>query len=407
MTGVDEDRQLRTAFRAFAEAATPYIRPPGATVAQHHGRRRVRTRRLALAVAAVVVILVPVGVVALVRGIGSTSLPVPPATSGPPTSVPATPTATPTVTPTSTAPAGEVQPTPGPGELVNTTLALSWSNAQADEACGGLVTIVDEYADVMVTSTMSLDVDRDGTREIVAQIRCVLGQAGPEKLLVLRPGPSGPTIIGTVLETHWLRDSIDPAPGEPAKISGYAGLEDGTIRVDVADRFVCCGAPSQSAVVQQRAYGWTGSAFAQLAGPTTFIADRTVADLEVTVPTLAFSAPAGGWRTGTLSVRVHNHGPQTAVDVSVYVEHLFMIDRPSGGDWDRCESPENAGTESAICALGSLAPGQDVTLTLPMRRAADQEPGESPALSAYTGRVEVRTGAFRYVPSVQFALSVA
>jgi len=408
MTGVDDDRQLRTAFRVFADSTTPYIRPPGAALALHDARRRVRTRRLAAAVAAAIVILIPAGVVAVVRGVGSTSLPVPPATSTPTLSTPPTPTASPSAAPTPTSTATpEAQPTRGPGQLLDTTLTLSWANALADETCGGPVTIVDGHSGLIVQSTMGFDVDRDGDREIVAHVLCVVGQAGPGQLLVIRLDPTGPTIVGTVLETDWPGESGDPSQRGPATIRGYVGLSDGSIRVDVAHTFTCCGIPSQAAVVQQRTYRWIGSSFAQVAGPTTFVADRALADIEVDVSTLVFSAPVDGYRTGTLTVRVHNNGPQPAADVSVYLEHYFGIEEPAGGDWGRCTSPSSRGTTSAVCALGSLAPGQSVILTLPMRRSFEQEAGESPALSDYTGRVEARAGAFYYTPSAEYAVDVA
>lgn len=400
MTGVHDDRDLRAAFRAFAEATAPYVRPPGATSAQHHARGRVRTRRLVLAAAAALVILIPAGVVALIRGVGSTSLPLPAATSTPTPSAPTSPTATPPTT-------REGQPTEGPGELLNTTLTLSWANAGADEMCGGPVTIVDGLATVMVQSTMSFDVDGDGSREIVAMVFCVMGQGGPAQLLAIRPDPSRPTIVGTVLATEWSDGPVEPEEQGPATILGYVGLQDGTIRADVGNMATCCGTPRQSAVVQQRTYGWTGSSFAQVAGPTTFVADTAVADIEVAVPTLSFSAAADGYRSATLSVTVYNGGPQAATDVSVLIVHHLGTER--AGDWPGCPLPadEAIGFENyVVCQIGDIPAGHSVTLTLPMRREAAREAAERPHFTSYNGRVEVRTGAF-YYPGVTFAVAAA
>jgi hypothetical protein len=402
MTGTDHDRQVRTAFRAFADSMTPYVQPPGADVAQREARRRVRTRRVVVAAVAAIVVLVPASVVALVRGVGTTTPPLPPTTSTP--TVSATPTSTPSSSPTPTAPpTPEAQPTPGPGELVNATLTLSW----ADERCSSTFTIVDGHADVMVQSTMPFDVDRDGNLELVAHIRCVIGQTGPEQLLAVRLGPSGPTVVGPVLVTDWPGNSGDPAQRGPVTIRGYVGLSDGSIRAEVAHMFTCCAVPSEAAVVQQRTYRWTGSSFAQVAGPTTFVANRAVADIELNVSTLVFGAPVDGFRTGTLTVQVRNNGPRPAADVSVYIEHYLDIEKPSGGDWSRCASPQNGFTRSALCTVGDLAPGQSVTLTLPMRREVIRESGESWPLANYTGRVEARTGVLYYVPSVEFDVDVA
>lgn len=400
MTEFHDDTELRSAFRDLADTARPYVRPPGAAPAQREARSRIRTRRLVVGTAAALAILVPAGIIALLQGNGSSTLPQPPATG--PVTISPQPTGSPAPTgspPPTAAPDG--QPTIGPGELLGTTLTLSWLDATVNERCGGPVTIVDGLADVMIQKTMSFDADGDGSHEIVAEIFCPMAQVGPTLLVAIRPHPDTPTILGTVLATAWEDGSVDPESAGPATIRDFVGLDDGTIRVDVTNKFTCCGTPSQSAVVQQRIYGWTGSAFAQVAGPTTFVADPTVADLDVTVPALAFSAPADGFRTATLSVTIHNNGPQTATDVSVYLEHRFAIEAPSGGDWDRC--PED-GQVSTVCELGDIAPGQTVTLTLPMRRSSQYEAEETPHFSTYPGKVEARTGTF-YYPLVEYGLT--
>jgi len=253
MTGVDHDRELRSTFAVLADSLTPYIRPPGADLALHAARRRIRNRRLAMAAAVALVVLIPAGVVALGRGPGSTSLPMPPATSGPTASPTPTESSTPTNAPPtpSVEPSVVAEPTPGPGELLNATLTLSWDNAQADELCGGSVTIVDDWSGLKVQSTMPFDVDRDGDVEIVAHVHCHTGEVGPQKLLAVQLGPSGASIVGTVLATDWALGD-DRALGAPQAIRGYVGLSDGSIRVDVANAATCCGTPAQSAVVQQR-----------------------------------------------------------------------------------------------------------------------------------------------------------
>ena len=396
MTELYDDTDLRSAFRELVAIANPYVRPPGADLARNDARSRTRTRRLVVSAAAALAIFVPVGIIALFQINGSSTLPQPPATDPAVTSPPPTGSPSPTE-----APVG--RRIGGPGELLGSMLTLSWPDGSVNETCGGAFTVVDGFATVMGQSTMSLDVDGDGSREIVAEIFCPMEQAGPTLLVALRPHPDTPTILGTVLATAWDGSPVDPEGRGPATIRDYVGLDDGTIQVDVSDKFTCCGASRQSAVVQQRTYGWTGSSFAQVAGPTTFVADSTVADIEVTVPTLAFSAPAGGYRTGTLSVTIHNNGPQTAAAVSVYIEHQFGIETPWGGDWFRCLWE---GQISAVCELGDVAPGQTVTLTLPVRRSSEYEAEESPHFSAFTGHVEARTGVF-YYPSVTFGLTAA
>lgn len=400
-----DDADLRVAFRAFAEGTNRYIQPPGAERAQHVARGRVRSRRIIATIAVAVAVVVPASIVALIQNGRSGSLPMPPATSTPSTAATPTPTASPTP---GDGPDGE--PVPGPGALVNTTLTLSWPDPSVNEQCGGPVTIVDGFATVMVQSSMRFDVNGDGTREIVASIFCPMGQAGPMLLVAVRPHPSTPTILGTVLATAWGDGPVDPEDQQPAAIRDYVGLADGTIRVDVANRMICCGTPPNAAVVQQRTYRWAGSSFIQVGGPTTFVADPAVADLVATVPPLAFGPPVGRFRSGTLSVTITNNGPRTAADVSVYVYHHLGIEPPNGGDWDRCREGDHEfiGIENfAVCRIGDLAAGQTVTLTLPMRRSTDHEDEENPSFTTYTGGVELRTGTFYYPTQTTFDVEAA
>lgn len=411
-----QDTDLRAVFSDFADTAGRYVRPPGVELAQRKAHVRIRNRRVLVSAAAAVALLVPSGIIVATQMNGSNSLPLPPATVGPTTP---TVTPSPTATPSPTDPPEVVaQAVQGPGELANATLTLSWTNPDAAPLCRGPVTFTDgvspeppwvDSRSVHILSTMRLDVDGDGAEEIIAEIFCQTSQAGPLQLVAIRPG-ANPTTLGVVVESANFDGvgRLDPPDGPGiVTILDYVGLSDGSIRVEVTDRFTCCGIPVESAVVQQRTYRWTGSSFAQVAGPTAFVADRAVADIQVSVPTLVFGAPVDGFRTGTLTVTVRNDGPQPAADVSVYLEHDFGIEVASGGDWGRCTSSQGRVTTSAVCTLGSLAPGQSVTLTLPMRRAFEQEAGESPALSDYTGRVEVRAGVFYYTPSAEYAVDVA
>jgi hypothetical protein len=413
MTELFDDTDLRRAFRDFSDGAGAYVRPPGAELAQHDARGRIRTRRLAVICAAAIAVLLPVGILAVAqwRG-GPQSLPVPPATEA---TTAASTTTSPTVTATPTAtstPPPDGEPTPGPGVLLNTTLTLSWSDPSANANCGGTVTITESHSGLMVFSTMPFDIDRDGTNEILADIFCQLGQVGPRQLVATRLDGGTATVLGTVLATAETDGQGNLVPLDGPGVAGirdYVGLDDGTVRVSATSKLTCCATPQESAVVQQRTYGWTGSSFMQVAGPTTFVADPAVADLVVTVPTLAFSAPENDFRSATLSVMIRNNGPRTASDVSVYLDYGWRIEEPSGGDWARCAvDPALYGdrTRYAICSVGDMAPGQSVTLTLPMRRDSRYEAEERPHFSTYTGWAEVRVGS-SYYPAVTYSLTAA
>jgi hypothetical protein len=407
MTG---DTDLRDAFRNLAAVTNPYVRPPGADLAQLRARVRIRNRRMLAAAAAALAVLVPAGLVALAQGGGSSSLPIPPATSVP------SPTATATTTPPPDAPYG--QPVRGPGALVNATLTLSWPDPEDDEYCGATFTVPADTEPGLDTgrptimSTMHFDIDGDGTREIVAHVYCRLGQVGPEQIIALRSTPE-PTMLGTVVATGSVTGQGELAqPGGVgiAAIQGYGGQPDGTIWVEVKNRRTCCATPPESAVAQLRTYEWSGTSFDQVDGPISFMALPSVADVEVSVPTLAFGAPVDGFRTATLIVTIHNNGPHPAPSALAYIEYPFRIEEPSGGDWERClDGSDGAllGVESyTVCELGTIAAGETVTLTLPMRRSSQYEAEESPHFSTYTGRVEVRADGL-YYPSKRFGLTVA
>jgi hypothetical protein len=103
---------------------------------------------------------------------------------------------------------------------------------------------------------MYFDVDGDGGLEIVARIRCRSAEA--MLLAAAEPGPA-PTLLGIVLATGPVV-STEPTEGSAvAAIGDYRGRADGTIEVDVTDRWECCGVFSLLAVVQQRSYRWSGS----------------------------------------------------------------------------------------------------------------------------------------------------
>jgi hypothetical protein len=402
------DTDLRDAFRDLAAVTSPYVRAPGADLAQRTARTRIRNRRVMAGLAAALALLVPAAVVALAQGGGSTSLPMPPATSAPTTATTVSPT--PTYGPDGLA-------VNGPGDLANTTLTLTWPDPEDQQECGGTFTFPAttepglESGRPTILSTMRLDVDDDGTREIVAHVYCVLGQVGPEQIIAVRLGDT-PTVLGTVIATGSVTGQgllAQPGGTGVAAIGAYHGEPDGTIWVEVANRRTCCATPPESAVAQLRTYEWSGTSFDQVGGPISFMALPSFADVVVSVPTLAFGAPSGGFRSATLSVTIHNNGPHPTSAAHAFIEYPFGIEEPSGGDWERCLDGNDAllGLESySICELGSIAAGQTVTLSLPMLRSSQYEAEEDPHFSTYTGRVEVRADGL-YYPSVTYDVSAA
>jgi hypothetical protein len=83
----------------------------------------------------------------------------------------------------------------------------------------------------------------------------------------------------------------------------------GGITADVSDLIACCETPVSQEQHQQREYGWNGTKFAQLGGPTVFGDPDSVTDLEVIVSDVTLGPATDGKRSGTMTVTVKNNGP--------------------------------------------------------------------------------------------------
>jgi hypothetical protein len=81
-----------------------------------------------------------------------------------------------------------------------------------------------------------------------------------------------------------------------------------------------------------------------------------------------YTAASGGQLAGTLTVTIHNKGPQVAsrATLLVWYDEGSSTQAGTGGSWDKCAA--TGGTEpTRICQLGDIAVGATVTLTLPLR----------------------------------------
>jgi len=158
-----------------------------------------------------------------------------------------------------------------------------------------------------------VDADRDGKYETIVRMRCERGlsEVAPEQIILLGRGTGGQ--IRTWGQVVTTKDGI-------RQIGEITGLTDGSIRVDVRDRGLCCSSPYTDTQHQWRTYSWDGQKFAQTAGATAF-STQTV-ELAVAMNDLVFGKPVDGVRTGTLRVTVQNMGG-TAVPRVLLVTELF------------------------------------------------------------------------------------
>ncbi|MFJ8580330.1 hypothetical protein [Micromonospora sp. NPDC093277] len=203
------------------------------------------------------------------------------------------------------------------------------------------------------------DVDGDGAQESVATLGCRLGEASAKQLVVFdRDDRNRIVTMGLVVRTE----------GEgPESIEDLLDVtvQNGAIRVKVADLQPCCSTPSYWQRTQWRTYGWKGTRFTQTGGPTKFGPDRRLTDLRVTAGPLTLGPPDGtGQRTGSVKVTVSNRGPRDVGRLGLY--ELNFVGEPDGGDWDRC-GPARGRSDWPPCMLPGLAAGKQVSYTFRFR----------------------------------------
>lgn len=308
------------------------------------------------------------------------------------------PTAPPSGSPTP-APATTTAATEGAGELANATIAMPFPDWGSDEACprtpltytnglhrgtysmvgGGISEWLAGIAAVART-----DVDRDGTDEIIAKAQCIISDGDRYQVFALRPdGTGGYTTMGVVIEPSVGSGVHDPATTIHA-IGYVAVTSTGEVIVNVSSGESGAAPWQPPPVWQPRTFAWSGNAFTQTGGPTTFAADPAVASFTVTPQIVTQGGPSGGDRTGTLSVGIKAHGPQ-AVPIALLVFEHDLTAR-EGGDWGGCQHGQN--DDWTLCDLGVLKAGDERTITLPVL-VHDND-------SIDVGYVQLRTDLFEY-----------
>ncbi|GAA1041356.1 hypothetical protein GCM10009557_64910 [Virgisporangium ochraceum] len=202
---------------------------------------------------------------------------------------------------------------------------------------------------VTIGALAHVDVDRDGAAETAAVLTC----QGDAQVVVFDRGAAGAvTTVGQVVRTGGAIRAV------------YGVVAAGSrVRVEVGD----AARPPQR---QWRGYDWTGGAFQQAEGPTSFPPDPNVADLSVSATDLVWGPDDGGVQYGTVTVTVRNDGPGTPArvalsfalggDTYLYQETLHELD-----GWNGC----TVGSENtkATCPVTVPPPGQSRTLTFELR----------------------------------------
>ena len=252
------------------------------------------------------------------------------------------PTPGPTDPTTSTpAPVTTTAATEGAGELANATIALPFSpdtcTSEPLRYVDGKHTVSRPTPDggndvwnATIEATARADVDHDGTDEFIVEATC-LWEGGPHGVFALRPdGNGGWATLGTAVAKSAGTGGIG-AIGDVAVTS--AGEVVVTVGSELDYSLQPYGLLNLPPVWQQRTYAWSGAAFAQTAGSTTFAADPAVASFTVQAPPVTLAQTSADVWDGTITVTVRADGPQA---VAAALAVAMAAERPPGGDWARC-----------------------------------------------------------------------
>ncbi len=315
MSEFDVEPTVREAFAGY-RTALPGLRPtlhPAGGVAEVRAiaRHRRQVRTAVVATLAAIMVAGPVAGYAAMRD-GHRAGPAHPAPSAS-TSRSESPSASPTAS-RAAAPDGRITVT----ELMRSALYVpAWSkpsncrSGRLDFAAMPTANAGDgQY--LWIDKTVYTDLDGDGAQETVAIIWCSPGQALVGQAVAFDRDNTGKIVtLGQVVapqpaQDHGIRTLFDLRTGDA-----------GTVDVQVADLVPCCGVSRNMAEQQWRTYGWDGSAFQQVDGPTAFTPRVPATKLSVTVSELRFGPLSGGVRHGTVTVTVRNTGTAAAPGVVV------------------------------------------------------------------------------------------
>ena len=371
----------------------PPIASAGDEPANTAVRRRRRNRILALVLFIAAVVLAPMAAFASLGPHHSPATP--PAASStatlsapPPSAQAASSPPSPGTSPVRTAPNA-------PTDLNNATLTIpAWTGANESGCPSGPVTFNGGRAQPQNKDSLTLqqsaavDVDRDGGTETVVIVRCL---PGPTQVIAVKAHRDGSLSTLARVTRSSFSDAQDTV--------GVSSAPNGRVAVTVGDIGICCETPRAQQITQVRTFAYQNGTFHQTAGPTTFSADTSYANVTATAPTVTFADTEGsaGTRMGTLTVTATNHGPHPASSLTLLVGMpLATPDSRSQGSWDRCQPL--GGDSVQLCQIGSLGAGSSITLTLPLVVAGIDVPNPVPANGdvGWNAYLQPRTGSQKY-----------
>jgi hypothetical protein len=331
-------------------------------------RRRRRWIALALVIA-VLVVVVPLAVYAIASGDNRTQPAAPQPTPGVATSAPASqPTGPGAPAQVGGIPASELlngtfdipawpPDSPWP-ELPLMTKQVKFTNGQSQPRSDG--------THLTIGNVQYIDVNGDGRVETFAMVSMIVQGVISQVAVFTRDAAGAIVPFGQVVAAR-----PNGGPNDVKMIDTYRPGGDGRVDVRAGDDVPCCGVEPETIQYQWRTYGWTGTRFEQVGGPTAFGRDLRFPDLILKAGPLNLGAPVDGVRHGTLTVTISSigtvRGPGMLVGVQLGTPRL-TAEGPGWAGFDAL----NDGME------GRLPPptvGGLVTIQLGLSRAAALDSG--------------------------------
>jgi hypothetical protein len=242
---------------------------------------------------------------------------------------------------------------PDLGPLGNATITVPGWGAGTTACPAGRLQLTNGYhypgpgpvTQLWVESYVATDVDRDGTEDYAAILRCGEGPEAPGwQVVAFRRSDGALTPVARVIGSQ---DGL-------AMLSGIEAREGGRIAVYLGREYVDSGA--QFTPHQWRTYAFEGGQFQQVDGPTSFPADPPAARLAIDPADLVFQAAQGGVSAGELAVTVRNTG-EAGIGGATLTIILPKEVRPAGSAWAGCTEARHAGEPTVVieCPIGPLA----------------------------------------------------
>jgi hypothetical protein len=215
----------------------------------------------------------------------------------------------------------------------------------AQQCASGRLILSEPTYDTFVTELATVvfaNLDGDPAVETAALIRCRYGEASEKMVVAFDRDRTGAIVmLGKLVEGHiW---TVKPASG-------------GGVTVDISDTQSCCSMSADNEFHQTRTYAWTGTAYRQTAGPTSWAGKPYVTDLVITGSPIVFGPAKDGRRMGTFTAKIRNAGKVTSGRFTLSLSELDAT----------TTSPYLGTTGSGDCPNGCHAPlaaGASVTLT--------------------------------------------